>query len=333
VPNPITIRRARVAGAVLITMTCGALAVVPAQWASAHDPIFFSDEQTTPESGPFLPDGTISFALYGALRAPGETRGFQVEFDEGDELYLSLLVPNLLPENALPGEQLPMLTVTAPDGTTTDYTATGAEIFDEPFSRTSYVELLESTEPAQAGVYDMVVTAPIALRFSVAVGTTEEFGTRADRVVDRPATVMAAAGPLQAWYTTTATGEPVPDSDDVAIDGEAVAQAADELAAATTAPATSSATTPPTTALSAPPTTASTATTPAPSAPTDEADTAVAAEAPTASPELVAAGVDDDDGGSSNTALIAILAVVALALGGGAWLARRRRSAADTPSP
>ena len=36
----------------------------------AHDPIILTDEQTTPDGGPFLPDGTISFALYGTFDGP-----------------------------------------------------------------------------------------------------------------------------------------------------------------------------------------------------------------------------------------------------------------------
>ncbi|NBN89210.1 MAG: hypothetical protein EBV24_02670 [Actinobacteria bacterium] len=46
--------------------------LLAADVARAHDPIILTDEQTTPDSGPFLPDGTISFALYGAFDAAGE---------------------------------------------------------------------------------------------------------------------------------------------------------------------------------------------------------------------------------------------------------------------
>ncbi len=35
--------------------------------ALAHDPIIVTDDQTTPADGPFLPDGTVSFALYGSV--------------------------------------------------------------------------------------------------------------------------------------------------------------------------------------------------------------------------------------------------------------------------
>ena len=54
--------------------------------ARAHDPLFLTAEQSGPETGPLLPDGTISFALYGRLDKAGDTRGFQVEFRQGDPI-------------------------------------------------------------------------------------------------------------------------------------------------------------------------------------------------------------------------------------------------------
>src|SRR5438045_3763566 len=53
-------------------------ALLPATGALAHDPIVLADSQTTPDLGPLLPDGTISFALYGLLNSPGDSRGFRV---------------------------------------------------------------------------------------------------------------------------------------------------------------------------------------------------------------------------------------------------------------
>ena len=40
--------------------------------AKAHDPIILTSDQRTPADGPLLPDGTVSFALYGTLEEPGE---------------------------------------------------------------------------------------------------------------------------------------------------------------------------------------------------------------------------------------------------------------------
>ena len=87
--------------------------------ASAHDPLFLTSDQTTPESGPLLPDGTISFAIYGDLAGDGDTRGLQVVFDEGDRLLVEVLIPALSPEADLADDQLPVATVVAPDGSET----------------------------------------------------------------------------------------------------------------------------------------------------------------------------------------------------------------------
>lgn len=49
-------------GLSMAVLTAGLLGGGP---AFAHDPIIITNDQTTPEAGPLLPDGTISFALYG----------------------------------------------------------------------------------------------------------------------------------------------------------------------------------------------------------------------------------------------------------------------------
>ena len=60
--------------------------------SSAHDPVFLTDDHFAPEIGPFLPDGTISFAMYGRLAAPTSTQGFQARMQHGQSLNLSLLL-------------------------------------------------------------------------------------------------------------------------------------------------------------------------------------------------------------------------------------------------
>ena len=67
---------------------------------AAHDPVFLSEEHTSPEVGPLLPDGTISFALYGRLLAADSTQAFQAGFNEGEALdpvsYTHLTLPTIL---------------------------------------------------------------------------------------------------------------------------------------------------------------------------------------------------------------------------------------------
>ncbi len=85
--------------------------------ASAHDPIFLTNEHSAAEVGPYLPDGTISFAVYGRLEESISTQGFQAQMQQGQTLNLSLLVPAVLPEIGFEVSSLPELKVTRPDQT------------------------------------------------------------------------------------------------------------------------------------------------------------------------------------------------------------------------
>jgi hypothetical protein len=185
-----------VRGVLVAVLTAGVW--MGAGTAFAHDPIVITDQQTTPEAGPLLPDGTISFALYGVIDTPAATRGLRVQLAAGDTVNLSLLVPARDPEQSLADADMPTLTMVRPDGSTETFTPTERVRFDESFSGTSYVRLLEVGEPAQAGEYDLTVTAAVPARFTVAVGTNERFGTPVENVVDR---ANASKG-IADWYAT-----------------------------------------------------------------------------------------------------------------------------------
>lgn len=186
-------KRALVAAVVLV----GAV-VIDALPAVAHDPIILTDDQTEAASGPFLPDGTISFALYGSLRGEGDQRAFRVAFTTGDRLYLSMLIPDLSPENALELDQLPYLEVTDPTGASTTLGVTERVPFAEPFTGTNYIRLSEMVDVALQGVYTITIVGVAPARFTVSVGEKEVFGTPAEGVTDRS---LGVEGVL-AWYAT-----------------------------------------------------------------------------------------------------------------------------------
>lgn len=190
----------------LVPIAATLVALAMAVPAAAHDPIFLTADQTEPEVGPYLPDATVSFAIYGTLEAAGERRGFQAAFAAGDLLVVELLVPDRAPERSLDETALPVATVTAPDGTAATLSPELRERFDEPFSRTSYLRLATLRAEAQAGVYDVEITGAAPARFTVAVGTQERFGTPVERVPNRAAGFGAAAEALAAWYQA----EPAP---------------------------------------------------------------------------------------------------------------------------
>ena len=172
----------------------GILSITPGY---AHDPIFIENTQLSPAEGPYLPNGNISFALYGRLENGSDSRGFRSKLQSGDKLVLSLLIPNLLPEKLLPLEQLPTLKVERPDQSSIELSPEGKEVFNEPFTGTSYLKLLSMQEPAQTGVYHITIRGNHQGRFTVSIGTIEQFGTPVEDVLDRSSNLSR----IYDWYS------------------------------------------------------------------------------------------------------------------------------------
>jgi hypothetical protein len=174
---------------------------LPASTAKAHDPIILTSDQSTPSDGPLLLDGTISFALYGSLDSAGETRGFRVKFNAGDPLYLSILIPDLAPENLLDDASLPFLNVEDPSGAILNFAPTERVSFAEPYSGTNYVRLTEFRTTAIAGTYAITVAGDSPARFTVSIGQKEMFGTPVENITNRE---LGVAG-VMAWYAGEST--------------------------------------------------------------------------------------------------------------------------------
>ena len=178
--------------------------LLPASVAKAHDPIILTSNQSTPADGPLLPDGTISFALYGSLESPADTRGFRVNFVEGDSLYLSILIPDLAPENQLDDASLPFVELTDPSGAKTKLSVSDKVSFAEPFTGTNYVRLTELTTVAISGTYSVMITGNSPSRFTVSVGKQEMFGTPVENVPNRDLGI----GGVMSWYDNSPTSTP-----------------------------------------------------------------------------------------------------------------------------
>ena len=181
----------------LIFLTLLAVVVLPTA-VQAHDPLFLEDLHDEPEHGPLLPDARISFALYGTLLSPQDQRGFQFEIPPGERLNLSLLIPDLEPENALPRESLPSLTLMRPNQTVLVLEPSIREKFAEPYSGTNYVRLLEYSEVGSEGIYQIRITGARPARFTVSIGYIEAFGTPVGNMANR----NSGIGTLTQWYTT-----------------------------------------------------------------------------------------------------------------------------------
>jgi hypothetical protein len=199
------------------------LVLMPASVASAHDPIILTSEQTTPASGPLLVDGTISFALYGSLESSTDTRGFRVQFQEDDPLYLSILIPDLAPENELGNDLLPTLEVLDPTGAVSTFEPTERVTFAEPYTGTNYVQLLEYEGVALGGIYEITIKGKAASRFTVSVGKIEQFGTAVEDIDNRD---LGVAGVMD-WYAS----EDVMDTDVVTPAETSTAPASDNSTA------------------------------------------------------------------------------------------------------
>ena len=204
-------------------------------WASvshAHDPLFLLSDQETPSQGPLLPDGTVSFALYGEFLAEGETRGFQANFEDGDLFQLELLIPALDPEQSLQQDQLPFLKLTKPDGSEQTLYPSIRTRFDEPFTNTSYFTLIRERGTAQGGVYDVVIVSRAPARFTTAIGIKEQFGTPVQRAGERPSSFAETSDRLGEWYDNS-NSDPLRESDDensVSSDTETLEGSAPETA-------------------------------------------------------------------------------------------------------
>ena len=187
-------------------------------WASAahaHDPLFLLPDQETPAEGPLLPDGTISFALYGEFISAGETRGFQAQFREGDLFQLELLIPALDPEQSLDENELPYLQLVSPDNSTQMLYPNIRTRFDEPFTNTSYYTLVKERGSAQEGIYEITIIARAPARFTTAIGTSERFGTPVERAGSRPSSFSETSERLGEWYNKPNSPEKIETENEV----------------------------------------------------------------------------------------------------------------------
>ena len=171
--------------------------------ALAHDPLILLPDQKTPAEGPLLPNGTISFALYGSLLEGGDQRGFQFILEPEDRLNISLLIPNLQPENEQPEKKLPRLFLYRPDGSVLEGISDLYVPFDEPFSMTRYIRIFDHTEQSLGGLHQVKIVGSHPSRFTASIGYIESFGTPVENVPNRE----AGRTGISDWYQN-----PVPEN-------------------------------------------------------------------------------------------------------------------------
>jgi len=144
--------------------------------ANAHQPVVLLDSDTTASKGPLLVDGTVSFALRAVFSKAGLKKAFRAQFKAGDSLAVQYLIVDKRPENALKNSKLPVLEITAPDGSKVRMTFKERTKFFEPYGRTNYLYLSRYNAVAQAGIYSFVITSRSKAAITIAVGEKEIFG-------------------------------------------------------------------------------------------------------------------------------------------------------------
>ena len=193
----------------LIASIALALATTMATPASAHQPVFLLPTDTTPNAGPLLVDGTVSFAIRASFTKSGQKQAFRAALKEGDVLEVQYLIIDKKPENLLKNTLLPQLVITSPLGKKFTMKFTERTKFLEEYSRTMYLYLGRYTAPAEAGIYQFVATSRARAAITIAVGYQEIPG----QVLRGPASTppMAQPTPTPAAVAPSAKPSPTPE--------------------------------------------------------------------------------------------------------------------------
>jgi hypothetical protein len=166
--------------------------------ANAHQPVVLLNSDTTAASGPLLVDGTVSFAVRAAFTKAGQKKAFRAGFKSGDTVAVQLLIVDKRPENRLKNSQIPTVTFTSPSGKSTTLKITERAKFFEPYGGTNYLYLSRYSAPAEAGIYNFVITARAKAAVTVAVGDKEMPGEvirgAAPTVAPSPSATATPAG-------------------------------------------------------------------------------------------------------------------------------------------
>jgi len=183
-----------------------AFSILPAGSATAHQPVFLLPTDTTPNAGPLLVDGTVSFAIRASFTKSGQKQAFRAALKEGDSLEVQYLIVDKKPESTMRSTLLPQLVITSPTGKKLTMKFTERTKYLEKYSRTTYLYLGRYSAPAEAGIYQFVATSRARAAITIAVGDKEIPG----EVLRGPAPAPAVPAPAPAAPAATPTPSPTP---------------------------------------------------------------------------------------------------------------------------
>jgi hypothetical protein len=190
----------------LIASIALALAATLATPAAAHQPVFLLPTDTTPNAGPLLVDGTVSFAIRASFIKSGQKQAFRAALKEGDVLEVQYLIIDKKPENALKNTMLPQLVVTSPTGKKVTMRFTERTKYLEKYSRTTYLYLGRYSAPAESGIYQFVATSRARAAITIGVGYQEIPGEVLRGAAPTP--VASTAPMMKPTPTPSPTPEP-----------------------------------------------------------------------------------------------------------------------------
>jgi hypothetical protein len=152
------------------------LMLLPMPVVYAHQPVAITDAHTSAKAGPIMVDGTISFAMRVNFTKANQVRGFRISLKEDELLNFEYLIIDRAPENRLATSKLPVVTITAPDGTKQVIKLNERSKFYEPYGRTNYLFLSRFSETAKAGIYEFSIKSKGKAGITVSTGSKEVRG-------------------------------------------------------------------------------------------------------------------------------------------------------------
>ena len=153
-----------------------AILLLPINAAIAHQPVLLTAKHSTPDKGPILVDGTVSFALRANFTKPNQQQGFRVALKAGELLNFEYLIIDRAPENKMALSKLPVVSITAPDGAKSTIKFTERTNFYEPYGRTNYLYLARFSATAIEGIYSFAIRSKAKSGITVSTGSKEIFG-------------------------------------------------------------------------------------------------------------------------------------------------------------
>jgi hypothetical protein len=151
-----------VGAAVVMTLA----AAVP---ASAHTPVRLDSTDMVPWVSPLILDGQSPVMLFGVFPRARAVRSAQLHMQAGQQLIVTLAIPDQAPENQLATGDLPTVLVVAPDLKLTRVVAT-LRIHIQLEGGLNVVLLHTYATTAISGNYSIIVTGCVPARFAVATG-------------------------------------------------------------------------------------------------------------------------------------------------------------------